>query len=113
VTRICSSDSSSVSSGYEIQESETEVSEGWSRRSPYESCDQRGTPAIWADVETPCGPNSEDNFGMRGKVFRQKRRNSFETSPVEMKGKITRSFAQQVAAFIRRYRPALEVLAKR
>ena len=50
---------------------------------------------------------------MRGKVFRQKRRKSFETSPVEMKGKITHSFAQQVAAFIRRYRPASEVLAKR
>jgi hypothetical protein len=76
VTRICSSGSSSVSSGYESQE-------------------------------------SEDNFGMRGKVFRQKRRKSFETSPVEMKGKITHSFAQQVAAFIRRYRPALEGLAKR
>ena len=50
---------------------------------------------------------------MRGKVFRQKRMKSFETSPVEMKGKITYSFAQLVAAFIRRYRPALEVLAKR
>jgi len=32
---------------------------------------------------------------------------------MEMKGKITHSFAQQVAAFIRRYRPALEALAKR
>jgi len=50
---------------------------------------------------------------MRGKGFRQKRRKSFEASPVEMKGKITHSFAQQVAAFIRRYRPALEGLAKR
>lgn len=110
---ICSSVWSSLSSDYENQKSETEESEGWSRRGPYESCDQRATQAIWADVETPCGLNSEDNFGMRGKVFRQKRRKSFETSPVEMKGKITRSFAQQVAAFIRRYRPALEVLAKR
>jgi hypothetical protein len=50
---------------------------------------------------------------MRGKVFRQKQRKSFKASPVEMKGKIARSFAQQIAAFIRRYRPALEVLAKR
>ena len=50
---------------------------------------------------------------MRGKVFRRKRRKSFEPSPVEMKGKITHSFAQQVAAFIRRYRLALEGLAKR
>jgi hypothetical protein len=30
-----------------------------------------------------------------------------------VKGKIAGSFAQQVAGFIRRYRPALEVLAKR
>jgi len=29
------------------------------------------------------------------------------------KGKITGSFTQQVAGFIRRYRPALEALAKR
>lgn len=50
---------------------------------------------------------------MRGKVFRQKQRKSFKSPPVEMKGTITRSFAQQVAAFTRRYRPALEVLAKR
>jgi hypothetical protein len=50
---------------------------------------------------------------MRGKVFRQKQRKFFKTLPVEMKGKITHSFAQQVAVFIRRYRPALEVLAKR
>ena len=38
---------------------------------------------------------------MRGKVFRQKQRKSFKPHPVEMKGKITRSFAQQVDAFIR------------
>jgi len=50
---------------------------------------------------------------MRGKVFRQKQRKSFKPHPVEMKGKITRSFAQQIAAFIRRYRFTLEVLAKR
>jgi len=30
-----------------------------------------------------------------------------------MKGKITGSFAQQVADFIKRYQPALETLAKR
>jgi hypothetical protein len=30
-----------------------------------------------------------------------------------MKGKVTGSFAQQVAGFVRRYRPALEALAKR
>jgi hypothetical protein len=30
-----------------------------------------------------------------------------------MKNKIAHSFAQQIATFIRRYRPALEALAKR
>lgn len=29
-----------------------------------------------------------------------------------MEGKITKSFANQVAAFVKRYRPALEALAK-
>lgn len=50
---------------------------------------------------------------MRGKVFRRNRRKSSEISTVGMKSKVTHSFAQQVAEFIRRYRPALEVLAKR
>jgi hypothetical protein len=30
-----------------------------------------------------------------------------------MEGKITKSFVNQVAAFVKRYRPALEALAKR
>jgi hypothetical protein len=32
---------------------------------------------------------------------------------VEMKGEVKQSFARQVDAFIKRYRPALESLAKR
>jgi hypothetical protein len=50
---------------------------------------------------------------MRNKVPKQKRKKSSEISPAEMKSKITRSFAQQIAEFIGRYRPALEALAKR
>jgi len=34
-------------------------------------------------------------------------------STTDMQSKIKQSFAQQVAAFIERYRPALEALAKR
>lgn len=97
----------------ESQEGEAEESEGRGRRGTYKSCDQRDTQTVWPDAKTASGLNSKDNFAMRGKVFRQKQRKFFKTPPVEMKGKITHSFAQQVAAFIRRYRPALEVLAKR
>ncbi len=50
---------------------------------------------------------------MRSKVFRRNRRKSSGISTVGMKSKITHSFAQQIATFIRRYRPALEVLAER
>jgi hypothetical protein len=43
---------------------------------------------------------------MKRKVVRRKK------AVATMKGKVTGSFAQQVADFITRYRPALEALAK-
>lgn len=42
----------------------------------------------------------------------QKRKRSSIRPTTEMEKKITRSFADQVAAFIERYRPALQALAK-
>ena len=42
---------------------------------------------------------------------KRKKRPSSKTTA--SRGKITEAFAEQVAAFIERYRPALEALAKR
>jgi hypothetical protein len=42
----------------------------------------------------------------------QKRKRSSTRPVTGMEGKITKSFANQVAAFVKRYRPALEALAK-
>lgn len=42
---------------------------------------------------------------------RKRKRPALRATDVE--AKITKSFASQVASFIRRYRPALEALAKR
>jgi hypothetical protein len=50
---------------------------------------------------------------MKRKVTRRKQKKPSDISRVEMKNKITHSFAQQIVTFIRRYRPALEALAKR
>ncbi|MGH7259254.1 MAG: hypothetical protein ACREI9_01055 [Nitrospiraceae bacterium] len=44
---------------------------------------------------------------MKKKVLRRKK------TVVVMKNKVAGSFAQQIADFIKRYRPALEALAKR
>jgi hypothetical protein len=44
---------------------------------------------------------------MKRKVAKRKK------AVATMKGKVTGTFAQQVAGFVRRYRPALEALAKR
>ncbi|MGQ0809948.1 MAG: hypothetical protein ACT4OO_01815, partial [Nitrospiraceae bacterium] len=43
----------------------------------------------------------------------RKQKKSSNLSTAEMKTKIKPSFGQQVEAFIERYRPALEALAKR
>jgi hypothetical protein len=43
----------------------------------------------------------------------QKRKRPSTRQTTGMEGKITKSFANQVAAFVKRYRPALEALAKR
>ena len=43
----------------------------------------------------------------------QKRKRPSTRQTTGMEGKITKSFANQVAAFVKRYRPALETLAKR
>jgi len=50
----------------------------------------------------------------RGKSASVQKRKRPSTRPTtEMERKITRSFADQVAAFIKRYRPALEALGRR
>ena len=43
----------------------------------------------------------------------RKQKNSSDLALAKAKGKIKQSFAQQVEAFVERYRPALEALAKR
>lgn len=43
----------------------------------------------------------------------QKRKRSSTRAATEMERRITPAFADQVAAFIKRYRPALEALAKK
>jgi hypothetical protein len=42
----------------------------------------------------------------------QKRKHPSTRQATGMEAKITKSFANQVAAFVKRYRPALEALAK-
>jgi len=42
----------------------------------------------------------------------QKRKRPSTRQMTDMEGKITKSFANQIAAFVKRYRPALEALAK-
>jgi hypothetical protein len=42
----------------------------------------------------------------------QKRKRPSTRQATGMEAKITKSFANQVAAFVKRYRPALEALAK-
>ncbi len=56
---------------------------------------------------------------MRGNVLKAKKatvrkleKGSFSQAAV-MRRKVTQTFAKQVEAFIKRYRPALEALAKR
>jgi len=49
---------------------------------------------------------------MKPKAAPARRRASLAQT-VSRKGKVTKEFADQVAAFIKRYRPALEALAKR
>lgn len=50
-------------------------------------------------------------FGKSATIQKRKRPSTRQTPGME--GKITKSFANQVAAFVKRYRPALEALAKR
>ena len=50
---------------------------------------------------------------MKDKAAKHRRLKTSDVSRAAMKGKIGDSFAQQVAGFIKRYRPALEALSKR
>ena len=50
---------------------------------------------------------------MKSKVPKRLQKKASDIPVAAMKSKVTGSFGQQVAGFIRRYRPALEALAKR
>jgi hypothetical protein len=56
---------------------------------------------------------------MKGNILKtnksvvRKKKKSSPSRAAEMRRKITQTFAEQVDAFINRYRPALEALAKR
>lgn len=45
-------------------------------------------------------------------TIQKRKRPSTRRQTTGIEGKITKSFANQVAAFVKRYRPALEALAK-
>jgi hypothetical protein len=49
---------------------------------------------------------------MKDKMIKRKHRKRSDIPVAAMKGRITDTFAQQVAGFIRRYRSTLEALAK-
>lgn len=55
--------------------------------------------------------HSAGKSGKSATVQKRKRPSIRQTTGME--AKITKSFANQVAAFVKRYRPALEALAKR
>ncbi len=55
--------------------------------------------------------NNMVRAGKSASIQKRKRASALHTADVE--SKIKQSFAKQVAAFIKRYRPALETLGKR